>query len=169
MDADRYLKSEKDGWIVASKRRIPPHNHIEEWTIFCRIIREKYSHYYPSLVKLYSIEDGSGSQCNIANMFITSYCQMAEYCEVLFDVCRCLRAEIGDTAHIKTDQRYCAFMAERFLAIYLDANRLPEKEVELRYKGWLLLKALHFATYLGIRRNKKTLLPKLITKILQRQ
>ena len=148
--AVRFLKSAKDGWIVTTARKIPAHQYIDEWRIFCRIIREKYPDYYPSLVKLYSTEDGSGSQCNIANMFITSFDQMAEYCKVLFGICRRLRDEIGDTDHKKSDQRYCAFMAERFLSIYIDANRLPKMEAELHYQGQLLMKTLRVAEHLGI-------------------
>ncbi|SET16213.1 protein of unknown function [[Clostridium] aminophilum] len=125
-----YLNENPDGWIVARKVSNPPHNFPEEWRSFRKIINEKYPLYFDALRRLYR-DDGSGSQCNATNMFITSSGQMHEYCCVLFKICRDLREEVGNTDHKRSDQRYCAFMAERFLSVYLETHHLPRLEVDV--------------------------------------
>jgi len=152
-DAVEYLKSTGNGWIVAKACANPPHNFVKEWETFREIIKNKYPIYYPELLALYDQADGSGNKCNAANMFITSAEQMNRYCEVLFKICRDLRERIGDTEHTRYDQRYCAFMAERFLTVYINTHSFPRLEVEVCRNRWVIQKMIMLAKALGFRNN----------------
>lgn len=104
-------------------------------------------------MELYDYNDGSGSQCNTTNMFITSVDQLNDYCSVLFDIIKELREKVGDTDHSKSDQRYCAFMAERFLSVYLYTHDLPVLEVDVCRTKRVLYCIKQIAKRAGINRN----------------
>jgi len=135
-----FLQNNRNGWIVAKATPNPPHHFPYEWNCFREIIKENYHIYYHALLELYDENDGSGNRCNCTNMFITSVEQLDNYCKVLFSICKDLRRMVGDTDHSRSDQRYCAFMAERFLSVYLVTHELPKLEADVcrsnRYLYW---------------------------------
>ena len=152
-DAINFLQTEKNGWIVARKVSNPPNNFKNEWDAFRDIIKNKYPFYYQELLNVYNEADGSGDMCNATNMFITSIDQMNEYCDIVFRICKDLRDVIGDTDHSRSDQRYCAFMAERFLSVYINAHGFPKLEADVcRDKGYVKTMSKMVKT-LGISNN----------------
>ncbi|MCM1262517.1 MAG: DUF4422 domain-containing protein [Butyrivibrio sp.] len=133
-----YLTDNQGGWIVASRRRIPPHSDINEWKIFCEVICEKYPEYCNSLFKIYS-DDGSSNSCNPANMFITSKEEFTKYCKFVFGVCAELRLRIGNNQKPKYHKRYCAFLSERLLSIYLDTWNRNARETKMQYSRRMIV------------------------------
>ncbi len=150
-----YLENHKDGWIVAKSHSNPPHTYIHEWEIFRDIIKNDYPLYYSALLDNYDYRDGSGMTCNGTNMFITSAEQFEKYCDTIFEICKKLREAIGDTDVPKYNQRYCAFMAERFLTIYLEAHKYCKYETKVYRKRWYLGILSKYARRLGINKNNQ--------------
>ncbi|MBE5790341.1 MAG: DUF4422 domain-containing protein [Clostridiales bacterium] len=155
-ETSEFLHLNKNGWIVAKAAPNPPHNYVEEWKCFRELVKEKYHVYYNALLKLYDEADGSGYQCNSTNMFITSTDQLNKYCSVLFEICKDLRERIGNTVHSRSDQRYCAFMAERFLSVYLCTHSLPRLETEVCRENKFLSRVRKAAKLIGVRYRYKS-------------
>lgn len=133
-----FLTSNRYGWIVSGQRKIPPHSDMNEWKTFCEVIQEKYPKYYDSLHSIYR-EDGSSNQCSPANMFITSNEELKKYCEFVFGVCAELRLRIGNNQKPRYHKRYCAFLSERLLSIYVDTEHRRIKEVDIQYPKKLII------------------------------
>lgn len=82
---------------------------------------------------------GRADVCRGGNMFIASGRTFREYSEWLFDVLARVRKACGDKPDTDANmRRYCAFMGERLLSVYIQANALPCKGVPVRYKRWWL-------------------------------
>lgn len=152
--ARKYLELNSESWVVSNSRRIPKHSDINEWKIFDEIIRVYYPEYYPSLIHLYNRE-GEGDKCNTANLFITSVSEFYKYCEFVFGVCDKLRTQIGDNDKIKFDKRYCAFLAERLLSVYLQKNEREYLEVPIMYSKRYLSIISNILTWLHVDRNSR--------------
>ena len=72
-------------------------------------------------------------------MFITSGRVFKDYCFWLFDILTKMRAMVGDKPDVGANmRRYCAFMGERLLSVYIEFYKLPVKGVSVRYKRWWL-------------------------------
>ena len=154
--ACEFLRRNKNGWIVAKAGSNPPHNYVYEWNCFREIIKEKYHVFYKALLELYDEADGSGCRCNSTNMFITSVDQLNEYCSILFEICKDLRDRVGNTDHSRSDQRYCAFMAERFLSVYLRTYNLPRLEVRVCRGNIFLIGIRKMAKLIGVQYRYKS-------------
>lgn len=142
-------------WIVLKKCNNNAHPFINEVQATRNILREYYPKYLPVWDKIYR-EDGSGSMCNAAQLFITTYKEFRKYCEFLFGVLFQLRKEIGEGDSSPYYKRYCAFMGERLLTVYLIANEKTIKERRMKYPNYIkticsrILDLIHFNRNSGI-------------------
>ena len=148
------LTENPDVWIVAKPEKIPSHSRPEEWLIFCEVIKDLYPECIPSLNRCFDNSGGS-NECYIANMFITSEQQFDSYCKFAFNILFETRKRIGDIDSDKYNKRYCAFLGERLLTIYLATYDLEAHAVPIYHnkEGFLILRNLLKKT--GIQKNGK--------------
>ena len=67
-----------------------------------------------------------------------------------------MRKIIGDgKSDDKNMQRYCAYMGERLLSVYLSENKCTIYSAPLRYKRWWLSVGRKIAKIVGIKNNSK--------------
>lgn len=103
-----------------------------------RILNNDYPSYFSVWTELYD-EDAAGRSevCRASNMFITTYAEFELYCNWLFDILFKMRNALGDKPDADRNmRRYCAFMGERLLSVYLQTNNKSVLSVEMRYKKW---------------------------------
>lgn len=143
----KNLQSEE--WIVLKKCKNNSHPLINEITATRDIIKD----YYPSYLAAWDMayrQDGSGDICNAAQLFVTTYKEFREYCEFLFGILFKLRGIIGEGDSSPYYKRYCAFIGERLLTVYLLSNNKPIIEKGMKYPNFLktfLSRVLYFIDY----------------------
>lgn len=121
-------------WYVARKCAITPHPIEKEIVCTRDIIIKKFPQYLDTWDSIYHL-DGSSQTCNAAQMFVTTYGDFREYCEFLFGVLFELRNFIGEGEDSPYYKRYCAFMGERLLTVYLIANNKTIIEKGKKYQS----------------------------------
>lgn len=122
-----------------------------------KILKEDYPEYFYIWTKLYDEEAaGKGNVCRGGNMFITTYAEFDEYCKWLFNILFKMRQIVGDKPETDRNmRRYCAFMGERLLSVYLQTTEKKVQSVEMKYKKWWLPFVRKIRDSLGINRNTK--------------
>lgn len=153
--AINYFKKNnfKKAWVAlpAGYIRDNPDEIVNQALI--KVLREDYPLYYKVWLKLYN-SHMEGNQCRPANMFITTGNEFEKYCTFLFSVCFKVEDLLKKhTTLNKNMQRYCAFIGERLLNVYLVANNCTVLSADIRYKKWYLKAARKIAAILKI--NKK--------------
>ena len=77
---------------------------------------------------------------HIYNMFIMKRDIFDGYCQWMFDILGQIEAQIDISGYSAYDRRVFGFVAERMLDIYLEANKIPYKEVPVMFmesQNWL--------------------------------
>lgn len=149
----------KYDFLVADHTYITPHRQKDELLAITTILSQDYPEYYQIWKNLYK-DDGSGNECNAAQLFITKGKYFNEYCNFLFDVLKKMRKIIGDKDGTPYDTRYCAFMGERLLSVFIRTNRLQYKECHIRYAkkivniGRKVSRTLHISKKSKIKKSK---------------
>lgn len=159
---NKYLKISKQNlknyqvgmWFVGKKRPLPRHGDSNEWVALSEILKEYFPEYYVSLQKYFSV-DGSSKGCFVANMFVTTKSELDEYSEFLFKVCTLLRQKLGDNNKDLFNKRYCAFMAERLLSIYLYTNNKKIIEVPIVFNKYYITYLSFIVKILKVNKNSK--------------
>ena len=140
-NACRWLRNNPKGIITAKPIQIRNHPVADEVEAIVSILKERSETQFRAWRTLYDNEAASkGKTCRGGNMFITTGKVLNEYCEWLFSVLIEMRSIVGDKS--ETDaymRRYCAFMGERLLSVYIEFNNIPAKGVRIRYKKWWLM------------------------------
>lgn len=105
--------------------KIVRHSFPEDIKIIRDVIRSCYPNYYDAWIQLYD-EDGSSKieNCSNCELFYLGQREFEAYCEFLFGVLFKVRSIIGDVNRPPYHKRYCAFLGERLLSVYLLANKL---------------------------------------------
>ncbi|NRO72716.1 hypothetical protein IMAU60117_01435 [Lactobacillus helveticus] len=151
------VNEKKYNFLIAEKTYITPHAQKDELNAITAILKKYYPRYYESWTKIYNV-DGSSNQCNNAQLFITTGKYFNLYCNFLFDVLKRMRIIIGDKKGSPYDVRYCAFMGERLLTVFIVANNLSYKEYSIKYANKLINIGRKVAKILHV--NKKSRLYK---------
>ena len=134
--------------IVLKPFKMVSHSYPEDITILCNVLQEFYPQYHNAWKLIYN-EDGSSKSENCSNceLFYLTKNVFDAYCSFLFGVLFKIRAIIGDVNRIPYHKRYCAFLGERLLSVYLLANNTNVAYTEmLSYKKFpinLLSKIVH--------------------------
>lgn len=130
--SQKFLKS-NNGFIVAKKMKMKNHSNPEQYSTFLKVLK-KYDYNFYLTYCNYISNFGCGyiSPCN---MFITTRENLNKYCSFLFPLLDEIYKAIGITDNDKSIQRYCAFFAERLLTPYIEYNKIPYKEVPIKYIG----------------------------------
>jgi|GEM_PF-902450 len=113
-------------WVVRDLTPIEKHTYPEDIEEYLKLLKEDYPEYYRSWNKLYTREgesrDWAANCCN-CEMFYTTPDELNRYCEFLFGSLSKLRAVVGDVDRERYHKRYCAFIGERLLSVYLMTNK----------------------------------------------
>lgn len=146
----------EDMWYVTPPFENRDHPIQEEIDALVKILSSDYLEYYKVWEKMYNKDgSGKGAICYGANIFLTSYKEFTQYCEFLFDVLFKLRKVIGEGSDIPNLKRYCAFMAERLLSVYLVTNGSKIKVIKMKNSQWYLPYAKKIASILHISKESK--------------
>lgn len=125
-------------WITLKPDNIRNHDDVEVTESLLNILKRDYPKYYDEWFNHYD-SMWMGKDCRGGNMFITSFSQFNKYCAELFDICRKMNNDLKNHQFQDTNmQRYCAFVGERFLAVFIGANKCSAYGCDIRYKPYYL-------------------------------
>ena len=118
--------------VVLKPFKMCPHSYPEDIPVICNILQEVNPKYYNAWKLIYN-EDGSSKSENCSNceLFYLTKNEFNAYCRFLFDVLFKVRSKIGDVNRTPYHKRYCAFLGERLLSVYLLANNTKVAYVEM--------------------------------------
>lgn len=130
-------KTVKNGnWIVREPVAINKHSFEEDVVMMKQALAEVDYKYYNTWKELYDDNGASihgNKNCMCAEMFYAPAEQFYGYCDFLFTVLFKLRNKIGNTERSIYDMRYCAFLGERLLSVYLKCNNIPYETADIKY------------------------------------
>lgn len=138
--ANDFLRRNGSAIITVSPIKIRNHPLKDEVKAVTFLLEKFYPEYHVVWDKLYDGEAaGRYEVCRGSNMFITTGKVFKSYCAWIFPLLKELRKLLGDKSESDANmRRYCAFMSERLLSVYIEANQLLAWGVEVRYKKWWL-------------------------------
>ncbi len=132
-------------WAVREAETMVPHDYPEDIAILREILGEEDAGYLAAFDALYD-ENGASrgreKNCHAGQMFYTDRASFDEYCAFLFRVLGRVRAEIGDCDRPAYHARYCAFLGERLLSVYLTANGCGFETLAVQYNENICLRTL---------------------------
>lgn len=126
------------GFITLKPIAICKHPVPDEVDCVIQLLKEQNISDYNAWNKLYDNEAAAkGNYCRGGNMFITSGKLFIDYCNWLFPLLKEMRYRIGNKPEVRPYmRRYCAFMGERLLAVYIESKKIPTLSVDIRFKKW---------------------------------
>lgn len=140
----KNLNSKKQ-WVVRYPEAIPAHKFPNDIYQLEEILKKDFPIYYKAWIELYDKKGHSLNDqltCSASQMFFTSSSEFNKYCSFIFSVLAKLRKEVGDVSRSSYHQRYCAFVGERLLSVYLKANDINPICLETINKGGTRLGAI---------------------------
>lgn len=162
-----WIKSNNNQAIIT----LPPiairnHPAIDEVSNLIKILKNNYNDCYRSWNKLYDLEAAAkGNICRGGNMFITSGKIFKEYCSWLFPILSSLRNITGDKPEVDPYmRRYCAYMGERLLSVYIKTYNIPVLDAKVKMKKWWIPFLGKIRKNLGL--SKKSTLYKILLNVL---
>lgn len=145
--------------VVLKPVKMVSHTYPNDVYILCNLMQKFYPQYYDAWCQLYDNE-GASFSCSNCELFYLRKEDFNAYCSFLFDLLFRVRDAIGNVDRVPYHKRYCAFLGERLLSVYLLANKRKVAYAEsIPYKKFpinIVWKIIH------ILRFDKTSLYKLI-------
>jgi hypothetical protein len=153
--AKRWLSVHNNGIITLPPSKIRNHPVPKECNAVFEVLKQGDEKYYNACKKLYDDEFASKYEnCRGGNMMICHGDTFKSYCSWLFPILIKVREIVGDKPEADAYwKRYCAYMGERLLSVYIEANKLPVLGVEERLKKWWIKPLGKIRKLLGIDRN----------------
>lgn len=134
----KKMLSQKSGWIVRKPEKIKAHSYPNDVKILREVLKKDFPSYYIAWEYLYT-QDGASKEdrrnCISSQMFFTTKGEFEQYCNFLFSVLDEVYEKIGNVKRDKFHKRYCAFLGERLLSVYLLTNNSVVYNVPTMYKG----------------------------------
>lgn len=154
---EKWLKKEPCGMITLKPSKIRNHPVPEECKAIFEILYNTNISYYETCCKLYDEEFASKyPNCRGGNMLICTGSTFNAYCSWLFPILAEMRRNIGDKLDVNLYwRRYCAYMGERLLSVYIETNHLPVLSVNVKLKSWWIPVLGVLRKSLGISKNNK--------------
>lgn len=135
-------------WIVREPEVMVPHDYPEDIQRMREILETEETGYLQAWDILY---DGKGASregkanCYAGQMFYADQQSFHDYCDFLFRVLFQLRNAVGDCTGTEErpafHKRYCAFLGERLLSVFLLKNNREYETREVQYNESILLRA----------------------------
>lgn len=119
-------------WIVRDSVYMVPHDYPDDVHVLEYVLAESYPEYYVQWKKLYNSSGESlekAENCDNCELFYTTVEEFDNYCDFLFDVLLKVRKKIGKVDREPYHKRYCAFLGERLLSVYLKKNNMEAEHV----------------------------------------
>lgn len=138
--AIQWLQCNKSGVIVLEPSFAKVHEPTDEVSAIKKALKESSEKDYKAWCKLYDERAASiNKNCYTCNIFVAKGKTFKEYCSWLFSVLRKMREDVGDKPEVvKNERRYCAFIGERLMSVYVESHHLPVLCVGIyQKKGWL--------------------------------
>lgn len=137
--AKKWLKNHPNGFIVLTPCRQSSHPNLDEVHATERALSSNKND-LDAWEILYDEVAGSRSDTNYgSNMFITSGYEFKAFCLWLFSILQKVRNEVGDKPEESPYmRRYCAFMGERLLSVYVLSRGKPVLPVKKKIRKWWL-------------------------------
>ena len=119
---ERSLESGDYDWVTRDPVAMVPHDYPEDIRVLEKVLQDEFPDYFECWEQLCD-HDGStkneGKSCVNCEMFITKSNEFERYCSFVFGVLFPVRRAIGDVERPDYHKRYCAFLGERLLSVYL--------------------------------------------------
>ncbi len=125
----QFVLNKQNRWIVLEPGSMVTHNYPEDILVIKDILK-KYPMYETAWNDLYDNNGASKdycANCSNCNMFFCAPEQFEKFCSFIFGVLFQVRGRIGDVDRVPYHKRYCAFLGERLLSVYLKANNYEFK------------------------------------------
>lgn len=138
-DAIKWLNLHENGFIVL--KPITAHVHEAEDEVSATVeVLKKNRIDYEAWNRLYDEQAaGRSKSCYSCNMFIANGKEFKEFCCWLFPILAQMVEIVGDKPDVEPNlRRYCAFIGERLLSVYVEARKRPVLCVDKRIKEWWL-------------------------------
>ena len=135
--ATKWLSNHPNGFIVLKPDSQAIHEASDEVTATVNALKRNPQDYV-AWCKHYDERAATRNPtCYGCNMFITTGKNFKEYCSWLFDILMEIRARVGEKPDVSPYlRRYCAFIGERLLTVYVEARNLPVFPVSKRIREW---------------------------------
>ena len=129
---ERLLKHGRYDWITRDPVTMVAHDYPEDIKVLEEVLEKSFPDYFEYWKQLYN-HDGSsrdnGKTCVNCEMFFTTGNELERYCSFLFGVLFPVRHVIGNVERPDYHKRYCAFLGERLLSVYLLKNHCRVRNV----------------------------------------
>ena len=121
---EKLLSDNKAQWIVRDPIKLKKHSYEADIKVLESVLREDFDTYYSVWQDLYYPTGESKTiNCYYCQMFYTTVDEFNNYCEFLFGVLLKVYEKIGEVDREPYHKRYCAFLGERLLSVYLLRNK----------------------------------------------
>lgn len=161
--AEKWLKKEHDGFIVLNPIYAKRHDAKDEIEAIESVLGQNKGdiNSWNLLYDEYGIS--KYKNCYSCNMFITTGKSFKQFCTWLFNILKNLRIKVGDKPEVEPNlRRYCAFIGERLLSVYLMSRDIPVYCVNRRIKEWWL--PIFYPIVQAIRLNRYSRLYSFLSK-----
>lgn len=133
---EKIIYEKKAQWIVRDRVRMVEHDYISDIEVLENVLKKHFYSYYCVWKELYNSKGESKIEnCVNCEMFYTSVEEFKNYCTFLFGVLFEVQKIIGEVERTPYHKRYCAFLGERLLSVYLEKNQRKEYNVLIRDKS----------------------------------
>lgn len=143
--------------ITLTPSKIRNHPVPEDCNAVFKVLKQGERKYYDTCAKLFDEEFASKYANNRGgSMFICHGNTFKSYCSWLFPLLAKVRVIVGDKPDAEPYwKRYCTYIAERLLSVYIEANHLPTLGVNVRLKKWWIPVLGKIRKTLGITKSNK--------------
>lgn len=133
-NVEKIICKNRIQWIVRDPIKIVKHDYKHDIEVIQNILKKQYPSYYYVWQELYDSNGESiAENCVNCEMFYTSVKEFNNYCEFLFGVLFEVSKTIGEVDRSPYHKRYCAFLGERLLSVYLIKNKKTQYNVSAKY------------------------------------
>lgn len=155
-DAKKWLGKNPTGFIVLNPSYAKCHEASDEVNGIEAALKH-YSEDYRSWCVLYDEKAASRKRsCYSCNMFIATGKSFKEFCSWIFPILFEMRRIVGDKPYVSLNlRRYCAFMGERLLTVYVKTRKLPVLCVSKRIRNWWVPYLYPIFRYVPINHNNR--------------
>ena len=145
-----------NGFIVLMPGRQSSHEASDEVSAIVTSLKKRPLD-YEVWQKHYDVKAANtAGTCYGSNMFITKGKSFKEFCSWLFEILMEVRSAVGDKPEVIPNlRRYCAFIGERLLTVYVETRNLPVLPVDKRIREWWIPIIYPITSYLKLNKNSK--------------
>lgn len=166
---EQLINNKQIDWIVRDPVKMVSHDYKQDVEILENVLEKYYPSYYIVWKQLYDSNGKSITEnCVNCEMFFTSIEEFNSYCTFLFGALFEVYNIIGDVDRIPYHKRYCAFLGERLLSVYIIKNNKRQYNVLIRDKTNVIINFLRKGSrLLKLDRNSK--LVKCVRKLVKNE